>query len=340
MSSLFQSDFPLDGSGDDSTVDSGVTESIESSVEESIEVSHGDFPDMSQNGAYRMSTIFSTGPSLPRVAGPLTKLAPSSSHLPNLETHQHSTLFYLSLIEGRCRTQAAGLLNAGRHPTDQLAEDHEDVCALARPLFAGMSKELHKAGILPDDFAGQDLEDLRAKYLNTFDTALQNIAAKAAHTIPDQSLPGPSLPFDALSISRPLLHPAMDKMTKRSGSPALQPSLFSSLMLRSSGGDQSPNSIFQTQYGPKTLLGRGGFGNVYRVKNLVDDREYAIKRIVIRSKKLNQPGHKNHHHTILMEARSLSKLNHQNIIRYYGAWVEACPVGTKLEGDPLSGEVS
>lgn len=338
--SSFQADVLFDGSDHNSTVDSGVTESIETSVDESIEVSHGDLPDVSQNGGYRKPTIFSTGPALPGAAGPLMKLAPSSSHLPNLETHQHSTLFYLSLIEGRCRTQAASILNAGRHPTDRLAEDHADVCALARPLFAEMSKELHKAGILPDEFAGQDLEDLRGKYLNTFDTALQNIAARAAHTISDHSLRGANLPADALALSRPFLHPAMDKMTIRSGSPALQSSLFSSLILRGSSGDQSPNSIFQTQYGPKSLLGRGGFGNVYRVRNLVDDREYAVKRIVIRSKKLNQAGNKNHHHTILMEARSLSKLNHQNIVRYYGAWVEACPAGTILDGDISSAEVS
>ena len=151
-------------------------ESVDSSVDETVEVSHGDLPNVFENGAYTKPTVSPmTGPSMPGIAGPLTRLAPLNSHLPNLEPHQHSTLFYLSLIEGRCRTQAAYLLNEGRHPTDHLTEDHAEVYALARPLFAEMSKELHKAGILPDEFAGQDLEDLRGKYLNTFDNALQNI---------------------------------------------------------------------------------------------------------------------------------------------------------------------
>jgi hypothetical protein len=38
------------------------------------------------------------------VAGHLTRLRTANSHFPNFELHQHSTLFYLSLIEGRRKT--------------------------------------------------------------------------------------------------------------------------------------------------------------------------------------------------------------------------------------------
>ena len=345
MFSSFQPDPPISGPGNGSTADPSMEDSLESvessSVDESVGVSHGDLPNVFQNGAYTKSTVSPmTGPSMPGIAGPLTRLAPSSSHLPNLEPHQHSTLFYLSLIEGRCRTQAAYLLNEGRHPTDQLTEDHAEVCALARPLFAEMSKELHKAGILPGEFAGQDLEDLRGKYLNTFDSALQTIATKAAHAIPGHSTPGSNLTPDAFAIARPSLLSAMDKAVKHNSSASLQTSLLSSIILRGNGGEQLPTSIFQTQYGPKSLLGKGGFGHVFKVRNVVDDREYAVKRIVIRSKKFNLAGNKNQQQTLLMEARSLSKLNHQNIVRYYGAWVETCPAGTRFDGNASSTEVS
>lgn len=341
MSSSFQPNVPLHGAGIDSTVDSSVLDSADLSVDESIEVSGEDLPHGSQNGSYALPKVApATGRSLSGIAGSLTRLGTSSSHLPNLEPHQHSTLFYLSLIEGRCRTQAAYLLNEGRHPTDRLSEDHAEVCALARPLFAEMSKELHKAGILPDEFAGQDLEDLRGKYLHTFDTILQNIATTAAHIIPDHSTGGSNLTSDVFALTRPSPISAMEKIVKRNNSTGGQQSLLSSLILRGSGGEQLPTSIFQTQYGPKSLLGKGGFGQVFRVRNLVDDREYAVKRIVIRCNKVNLAGNKTQQQALLMEARSLSKLNHQNIVRYYGAWVETCPAGIRLDGDTASTEMS
>lgn len=340
MSSSLQPDGPQYGSGDSSKADSSFEESIESSIDENIDVSHGSLFNSSQNGAYAVPIDRSAAQTLRGSAGLLTKLVPSGLHLPDLDTHQHSTLFYLSLVEGRCRTQAAGLLNESRHPTQQLTENHAEVGALSRSLFAEISKELHKAGIIPDDFAGQDLEQLRGRYLNTFDTALQNIAARARHSIPNHSVPGSTVHPDELALAGPGLFSDIDKMAKHDSLTGRQPSLLSSLILRGSTGDQMPNSLFQTQYGPKSLLGKGGFGHVYRVKNLVDDREYAIKRIVMRSKKSNLPANKNQHQTILTEARSLSKLNHANIVRYYGAWVETCPAGTRLDGDTSSAEVS
>lgn len=70
-------------------------------------------------------------------------LARLNSHpqLPDIQPHQHSTLFYLSLIEGRCRTQAANAINAGRRPENHLPENHHEVQNLAQHLFGEMTKE-------------------------------------------------------------------------------------------------------------------------------------------------------------------------------------------------------
>jgi hypothetical protein len=117
----------------------------------------------------------------------LARLSGSHPQLPNIQPHQHSTLFYLSLIEGRCRTQAAGALNAGRRPEDHLPEHHAKVHGLAQHLFGEMTKELHKAGVLPDEFAGQELSELRRNYLSSFDAVLHNIAAKKTHEFKENS---------------------------------------------------------------------------------------------------------------------------------------------------------
>jgi len=73
-------------------------------------------------------------------------------------------------------------------------------------------------------------------------------------------------------------------------------------------------------------LGRGGFGTVFRCQNVLDGREYAIKKIKIvsplsvdglvtqqLSKKL---------HRVLREVKCLALLDHPNIVRYYTAWLE------------------
>jgi serine/threonine protein kinase len=63
-------------------------------------------------------------------------------------------------------------------------------------------------------------------------------------------------------------------------------------------------------------LDKGGFGTVFKSFNKLDSSLYAIKKIKI--KKLNEQGHKYY----LNEARSLAKLNHPNIVRYYNTWIE------------------
>ena len=108
----------------------------------------------------------------------LTRLNNDHPLLPNIQPHQHSTLFYLSLIEGRCRTQAASVLNARRRLEERLPEHHPEVHSLAQHLFSEMTKTLHQAGVLPDEFAGQELSELRRNYLSSFDTILQGIATQ------------------------------------------------------------------------------------------------------------------------------------------------------------------
>merc|ERR1719233_690277 len=63
-------------------------------------------------------------------------------------------------------------------------------------------------------------------------------------------------------------------------------------------------------------LGRGGFGDVIKVKNKLDDQEYAIKRI-----RLN-PADKGTNRKIMREVKLLSRLNHENVVRYYNSWQE------------------
>ncbi|CAF0793196.1 unnamed protein product [Brachionus calyciflorus] len=63
-------------------------------------------------------------------------------------------------------------------------------------------------------------------------------------------------------------------------------------------------------------LASGGFGSVYRVKNLLDESEYAIKKIYFE----NTTPHLCE--KILRETKVLSSLNHENIVSYHSSWLE------------------
>uniref|UniRef100_A0A8D8LTM2 non-specific serine/threonine protein kinase n=2 Tax=Cacopsylla melanoneura TaxID=428564 RepID=A0A8D8LTM2_9HEMI len=64
-------------------------------------------------------------------------------------------------------------------------------------------------------------------------------------------------------------------------------------------------------------LGKGAFGDVLKVRNKLDDRLYAIKRIPLnpKNKQLNKK--------IMREVKLLSRLNHENVVRYYNSWIES-----------------
>lgn len=60
----------------------------------------------------------------------------------------------------------------------------------------------------------------------------------------------------------------------------------------------------------------GGFGYVYKVKNILDGRCYALKKILI------NPSNHSLYEKIKREVNLLSRLNHENVVRYFTSWIE------------------
>ncbi|XP_061166164.1 eIF-2-alpha kinase GCN2-like [Saccostrea echinata] len=74
-------------------------------------------------------------------------------------------------------------------------------------------------------------------------------------------------------------------------------------------------------------LGKGGFGDVIKVRNKLDRRFYAIKRIPL------NPKSKQFNKKITREVKLLSRLNHENVVRYFNSWIE-------VSDDPAHSESS
>ncbi|KAJ1774112.1 eukaryotic translation initiation factor 2-alpha kinase [Coemansia sp. RSA 1843] len=75
-------------------------------------------------------------------------------------------------------------------------------------------------------------------------------------------------------------------------------------------------SRYRADFEEVEFLGKGGFGSVVKARNRIDGRFYAIKKIKLNPR--DDEGSKK----IFREVTTLSRLHHQNIVRYYTTWVE------------------
>ncbi|XP_008397647.1 eIF-2-alpha kinase GCN2 [Poecilia reticulata] len=82
-----------------------------------------------------------------------------------------------------------------------------------------------------------------------------------------------------------------------------------------SSGMQRQFSRYFDEFEELQLLGKGAFGAVIKVQNKLDGCYYAVKRIQV------NPASKQFRR-IKGEVTLLSRLNHENIVRYYNAWIE------------------
>ncbi|XP_012065156.1 eIF-2-alpha kinase GCN2 isoform X2 [Jatropha curcas] len=83
-----------------------------------------------------------------------------------------------------------------------------------------------------------------------------------------------------------------------------------------------PNSRYLNDFEELQPLGHGGFGHVVLCKNKLDGRQYAVKKIRLKDKSLPV------NDRILREVATLSRLQHQHVVRYYQAWFETGIAGS------------
>lgn len=82
-------------------------------------------------------------------------------------------------------------------------------------------------------------------------------------------------------------------------------------------------SRYENDFEELQLLGKGAYGSVFRARNKLDGRDYAIKKIRLSASAENDE-------KTLREITALSRLSHQNIVRYVTCWIQTQddPAGT------------
>lgn len=91
--------------------------------------------------------------------------------------------------------------------------------------------------------------------------------------------------------------------------------------------DYNPASVsasrYETDFIEMGVLGRGGGGEVVKARNRLDGRIYAVKKILLEREDgaMAKIGAL-HNQKLRREVTTISRMTHNNIVRYYQAWVE------------------
>ncbi|KAJ1963412.1 eukaryotic translation initiation factor 2-alpha kinase [Dipsacomyces acuminosporus] len=193
----------------------------------------------------------------------------------------------------------------------------------------GLTFELQRSARMADsgDMQNSQMADEElVKHKPFFSVAHKNIAIDPNNTYTPQTpatrppaghqlLPASTAVATAASAPRVAAEPADTAALakpQRSGAALRSPSTGSGFehFVRPSA------SRYRTDFEEIEFLGKGGFGSVVKARNKIDGRYYAIKNIKLDAR--DTEGNKK----IFREVTTLSRLHHQNVVRYYTTWVE------------------
>ncbi|KAH0786420.1 AGC family protein kinase [Histomonas meleagridis] len=76
---------------------------------------------------------------------------------------------------------------------------------------------------------------------------------------------------------------------------------------------QRARSPFSQVYSSLGEIGEGGYGKVYKIQNLIDKQQYALKVIPITMDEMSQA---------MKEVQCLAAINSPRILRYYSSWLD------------------
>ncbi|XP_074616626.1 eukaryotic translation initiation factor 2-alpha kinase 1-like [Acropora palmata] len=176
---------------------------------------------------------------------------------------------------------------------EQLCSLYEGDSEKSNKIFTVLCQQLVKMKVMPSFSFLEEFSVIRAKYKTVFSDLMQ----AAARTT------GTDLHKFPLATRRPMLNPFPAHKSLSA------PPKMSDLM-------QNVSSRYKEEFVEIARIGKGGFGSVFKVKNKLDGREYAVKKIPLKETDPDL------WLKVLREVKVLAHLSHNNVVGYHGAWLE------------------
>ncbi|RHZ63059.1 putative protein kinase [Aspergillus thermomutatus] len=303
--------------------------------------------------------------------GPDTEsISEASMDVLDVETQGHAAWMTSALLEFYCLSKATDILNAREGSQMRYTRDSPEVQYLGKKIYAHQSQLLSTHGMLPGGLESDEWEERRQNYRETLDgiglqalkglnlddipkqarslgttgdVVLASKASNRMHVHVETDFARPSqmrrqysglLGFrEQVAVRNDIHAPEHQPFALLGSSPVSFP------LFRPNPPPPTPAiSRYATEFSEVRVLGRGSFGEVYHVKNHIDGQNYAIKKIPLSQRRLQQlqGGNQNQLETIMKEIRTLARLEHTNVVRYYGAWVEQAHISDLLHSRNMS----
>lgn len=275
-----------------------------SSSEESDENIQDDITDSSHQ-----DSVLSRIQTLESSASAPQRPSPNSIEMRQNSTQNVRDLMLHALLEEKSISEAAKKL--GKDASDP------EVQRVGREAYRELARQL--SNNVDDTYAGEDMSNHRATAQEGISKLTRNNLSRLAAVPEGEALsqalvarqlqgsapslniaPQPSAGFDILSgISAPI-------EVQLRGYPGLQ------------------TDRFAREFSQIDIVGKGGYGKVFKAKHNLDGSIYAVKRIPVSSAKLEkmQKDGSDELGSILQEVRSLAQFDHTNVVRYHHAWLE------------------
>lgn len=224
-----------------------------------------------------------------------------------------------ALLEDKALREAIQFLNERRNLKTQrpLTKHDPEVQALAKEKYMFMFEQFRANGVVDSNVHRPEFQAVRDNVNKALETAtkkhnellrvkyLEGVSSSSGNTVSHSN----GIHAQDPSENQLVVH---DPALARDRSPLFVHPLF--------------NSTAPLEYYAE--IGRGGYGRVYKVKNVLDNGFYAVKQIPFSPTRLRRIYNRGVEEldTLLKEVRTMQKLDHPHIVRYYGAWVEVKPL--------------
>lgn len=304
-------------------------------------------------------------------SGSLEDVSVLSQDAMGVNVDRHANVMTAALLEFYCQTRAADILNAQKGSQRNFTRTCPEAQYLGKKLYQFKSQFLSSHGVLADGVEQEDMGPTRQTYRDNLDllglSALEDmnlneppvrspiesgdelaLVSTSSHNRHALGAAPNTTQFwrdDAPHRDFSQQAPHVGKIDVLGGIPTgSRNSPISSRPLFGSSPVSVPlfdaptapafnhMSRYSVEFSELKVLGRGSFGEVYHVKNHIDGQDYAVKKIPLSQRRLDQLqfGGQNQLEIIMKEIRTLARLEHTNVVRYYGAWVEQAHVSNPM----------